>query len=510
MTQTLSLKLLPGEHWWGGVIHDGTAMPFGRAYYRRDLGKNLAGNQGQPLLLSSSGRFVWSEEPFWFEFSDGTLRVAGDGAVEQGEGHGDLGGAYRYVSQTFFPPTGTYPDLRLFTAPQYNTWIELQYDQTQEGVLLYAEGILAAGLPPGVLMIDDNWQEDYGSWVFHPARFPDPAAMVQRLHEMGFAVMLWTCPHVSPDSVLFRWLRMKGYLLREAGGDVAIRKWWNGYSAILDCTNDDAVAWYHAQLDMLMTEYGVDGFKLDAGDPEFYRADDLCARPTHPAGHCEAWGRVGLRYSLNEYRACWKLAGQPLVQRLRDKNHAWGADGLATLIPNGLAQGLVGYAFNCPDMIGGGEVNSFNASLGRLDQELVVRFAQCSALFPMMQFSAAPWRVLDAEHLAHCVDAARLHAALGEEIAEMARRAAVTGEPIMRHLAYQYPDGGYETVTDQFLLGEGILVAPVLVKGARSRTVLFPPGTWQGDDGSMVEGPCTLTVDAPLARLPWYRLVGNR
>lgn len=49
------------------------------------------------------------------------------------------------------------------------------------------------------------------------------------------------------------------------------------------------------------------------------------------------------------------MGGQPLVQRLRDRQHSWDLNGLASLIPNGLAQGLAGYAYICPDMIGGGK-----------------------------------------------------------------------------------------------------------------------------------------------------------
>ena len=48
-------------------------------------------------------------------------------------------------------------------------------------------------------------------------------------------------------------------------------------------------------------------------------------------------------------------------------------------------------------------------------------------------------------------------------------------------------------------------MASVLVQGAQERTIVFPPGTWRGDDGSVVQGPTTATVAAPLARLPWYR-----
>eukprot|EP00951_Prasinocladus_malaysianus_P025381 scaffold222419_cov31-Prasinocladus_malaysianus.AAC.2 len=76
--------------------------------------------------------------------------------------------------------------------------------------------------------------------------------------------------------------------------------------------------------------------------------------------------------------------GTHLAQRLCDKNHAWDESGLASLIPNGLAQGLAGYAFGCPDMIGGGQYSDFY-ELGTLrprldiDQELFVRYAQAAA-----------------------------------------------------------------------------------------------------------------------------------
>ena len=83
------------------------------------------------------------------------------------------------------------PDELLFTHPQYNTWIELMYDQNEEDILEYARAIIDNGYPPGVLMIDDNWQENYGIWKFSPRRFKDPKGMMDELHAMGFKVMLW-------------------------------------------------------------------------------------------------------------------------------------------------------------------------------------------------------------------------------------------------------------------------------------------------------------------------------
>ena len=448
--------------------------------------------------------FRSSEEPFVFQFEEGALAVAGTEELITGEGHGSLKGAFQYASRTFFPPASGIPEELLFTAPQYNLWIELLYEPTQEKVLQYAKDVLAQGMPPGVIMIDDNWHGPYGTWTFHSGKFPDPGRMVQELHNMGFKVMLWVCPFVSPDSLTFRELEPSGILLKDREGQTAIRKWWNGHSAVLDCTNPEAVKWIQDRLDALQREYGIDGFKLDAGDVEFYEADDRSYSITTPSGQCEAWAKVGLSYKLNEYRACWKLAGQPLAQRLKDKSHEWEGNGLDSLIPDGLAQGLLGYAYTCPDMIGGGEYMSFTSS--KLDQELFVRSAQCSALFPMMQFSAAPWRLLDEEHLRYCVEAAQLHDQFGSEILALAEHAAKTGEPIMRHMAYEFPDAGMENIQDQFMLGSSILVAPAVLKGMRSREVVFPEGTWRGDDGSMVEGPTTIQIDVPLSRLPYYRM----
>ena len=102
---------------------------------------------------------------------------------------------------------------------------------------------------------------------------------------------------------------------------------------------------------------------------------------------------------------------------------------------------------------------------------------------------------------------ALLHTRMGEEILALAKDAAHTGEPIVRPLEYEYPHQGYVDIIDQFLLGKKIIVAPVIEKGATKRSIHFPPGKWQGDDQSIVTGPVTLDVAAPLTRLPWYRKI---
>jgi alpha-glucosidase len=352
-------------------------------------------------------------------------------------------------------------------------------------------------------MVDDNWQQNYGQWDFKQNKFPDPKAMIASLHSDGFKVMLWICPFVHTNSETYAKLAERSLLLKDKSGAVALIKWWNGESALLDFTNPEAVDWFCARLDYLRSTYAVDGFKFDAGDSSFYK-EVVAALPMSPNMHSELYGRIGLRYPLNEYRAMWKMGGEPLAERLRDKDHSWSD--LRKLVPNMLLAGLMGYSFSCPDMIGGGEYKSFQAG-ATIDQDLVVRSAQCHALMPMMQFSVAPWRVLDEPHLKAVLKAVKIRQEHKDYILELARKSASTGEPVVRSMEYLFPHQGYERVNDQFLLGDRFLVAPVLEPGAHRREVIFPKGKWRGFDGNRYAGPARLSLAVPADELCYFEKV---
>ena len=192
-----------------------------------------------------------------------------------------------------------------------------------------------------------------------------------------------------------------------------------------------------------------------------------------PNGHSEAFARLGLDYPLNEYRATWKMGGQPLAQRLRDKNHDW-AD-LRMLIPGIVNQGMMGYAFTCPDLIGGGEYLSFRDAK-TIDEELIVRAAQVHALMPMMQFSAAPWRVLNPQNREIARQAALLHERMGPEILALARKAATSGEPIVRSLEYQFPNQDYGSLPISSCWERKSWLPPCWRRAPRNAQSFFPRG----------------------------------
>lgn len=508
---------LPGEVWYGAYTaqaFNGTPLekivfqPFPAEYGWKDLRYDNNSNQAAPLLLSNKGRYVWSDKAFAFSLHKGDLMLLSDSeALEARIGGSTLREAYLAAMRAHFPPSGRTPSETLFRVPQYNTWIELGHDQNQHDILRYARGIIENGFPAGVFMIDDQWTSGYGTLDFNKALFPDAKGMVDELHRLGFRVMVWVSPFITPDSPEYRSLySMDALVRRKDNGRPAMIRWWNGYSACLDLSKPSAAGWLRRKLDWLQETYGIDGFKLDAVDFDFYTSKSKVfpneESNADPNEQCWLYTQLAAEYELSELRASWKGGNIPVSQRLQDKGYSW--DDLQLIVPDMVSAGLIGLPFTCPDMIGGGLLSTFeNVDPDSFDQELIIRSAQAQVMMPMMQFSVAPWRILDREHLDICRAAAIRHSELGDEIFRMALQAAIDGEPIVRHMEYMFPAQGFETCRDQYMLGDKYLVAPVLEKGGR-RVVRLPKGTWVDDQGRTYKGGKAYTLQVALDRIPYF------
>lgn len=137
---------------------------------------------------------------------------------------------------------------------------------------------------------------------------------------------------------------------------------------------------------------------------------------------------------------------------------------------------------------------------------MIVRSAQIHALMPMMQFSVAPWKILSKENLEIVKDMAELHEKFGPYIMEYAREAAISGEPIVRHMEYSFPGEGFAECKDQFMLGDEYMVTP-MVTPENKRSVKLPKGTWQDDFGIIHKGGRIIEIEVPLNRLPYFEKI---
>ena len=101
-------------------------------------------------------------------------------------------------------------------------------------------------------------------------------------------------------------------------------------------------------------------------------------------------------------------------------------------------------------------------------------------------------------------DTVALRQQFADRFVKLAEECGRTGEPMIRNLEYAFPHCGYAGILDQFMMGDFLMVAPQIYKGATSREVAIPPGRWLADDGSVVTGPTNVVVDTPLSRLPHF------
>jgi hypothetical protein len=117
----------------------------------------------------------------------------------------------------------------------------------------------------------------------------------------------------------------------------------------------------------------------------------------------------------------------------------------------------------------------------------------------------------DDDSTAHWVRYAQLHMALAPTMRGLAQAAHDTGVSIWRPLAVEFPDDATAwPVADEVMVGPGVLVAPVQVMGATSRSVYLPEGTWfPWDGGPSVQGGTTVMAQAAVTEIPVYALAGT-
>jgi len=194
----------------------------------------------------------------------------------------------------------------------------------------------------------------------------------------------------------------------------------------------------------------------------------------------------------------------PVFTRMLDKDSVWGYDnGLKSMVTTLLQFGTVGYPFVLPDMVGG---NGYGSLPGR---ELYIRWLQVNVFMPAVQISFVPW-IYDDEVVEHARVMMELHAHYATLIVQLARDAVETGLPINRPIWWIDPaDQTALSIDSEFLLGDEILVAPVLEEGARVRDIYLPAGKWYDNiQDNVLEGPTWLySYQADLLTLPYFTKV---
>ncbi|CAL8070663.1 unnamed protein product [Orchesella dallaii] len=415
--------------------------------------------------------------------------------------------AHQLAMNTFFEkPTGI-PDETMMIRPFWSTWAEYHEGVTQELTLEYARRVISEGFSNSShIEIDDMWESCRGQEEFNPEKFPDPKAMIDEIKAMNLKVTAWVHPFINYECPLFNEGFNNGYFVKDTIGKTGISWWWQGtQTGVIDMTNPAATAWWIGRLRKIQEDFGLDSFKFDAGESLYLPAAHVLA------GDPNMWP---LDFTTKYVETCATFGGmietrvgrlnqrQPVFVRMLDKESRWGYNnGLKSMIPTLLHFGIVGYPFVLPDMIGG---NAYGTEIP--NKEMYVRWMQLNIFMPAVQFSIVPWKY-DSETVQICLDVLAKREMYRDEILAAARQAEQDGSPMNRPIWWVDPtDEITFTIDDAYMLGDNILVAPVVEEGAVSRDIYLPRGTWRSAVDSVVHtGPTWLrNYPAPLNVAPFF------
>lgn len=340
----------------------------------------------------------------------------------------------------------------------------------------------------------------------------DPKAMIDKMHADGLKCLLWIVPQYAQGELnlqspynLDQVARINKYVkehkecvMNADGTPYEIPHTWCIGSMVPDYSNPAAKQHWFDHFAYLK-EMGIDGFKTDGGEFIHDRTVKFYDGTTGMEGqnkYCEDYTKAFAEFVGEEGIVFSRAGGQKSpafsVIWAGDQESTWSE--FRSILKAGLSAGLSGV--NC----WGFDIAGFSGYLPTA--ELYLRAVQTAAFVPVMQwhsdpvsngrcdFSGAwqtndrsPWNMAAFHKDESLLEIARkqflLHYNLMPYLYNLMRESSETGVAPMRHLVTEFPgDERVYGTDDEFMLGDALLVAPVLEDYVSTRRLYLPKGRW--------------------------------
>lgn len=387
-------------------------------------------------------------------------------------------------------------------------------------------------IPASAIWTEDWWWGTMFTdlWAIDREAYPDFEDLNDEMHDRGFKHLGYFLPYFDIRNDVFTEIDANDWFVKRPDGSTYT---WNMSSGIasftvsqIDLTIPAAREfWIERYFAPAFEEMGFDGWMQDYSEytpPDAVFANGETGRSMHNR-YPNQWIEVAADYLAEADPSGDHVLfpraggigttafGGVTVTGDHNANYEQG-DGLPTSITVMLGLGLSGGA-----PLGGTDIAAYyglagEGGLSATDKDLYRRFVELGALQPIMRLhnGAVPFRHWtfddDAETLAHFKRYAVLHNRLFPYLYTVTAEARDRGLPVMRHLLLEYPDDPQAwNVHDQYLLGDRLLVAPVLEEDAVERTLYLPAGRWwHWWSGEPFTGPGEVTVPAPIGEIPLF------
>lgn len=488
-----------------------------------------------PLYMTAPVYHAHSQKGSCFLFYDNSY----DGEIEFGEQARVqfIGGGIHYYFILGAPEQALAQYTQLTGRPPMPPRWALGFHQSRWGyaseqdIRQVVDGFKQHDLPLDVVHMDIDYMDGFRVFTLDQQRYPDLKKMADDLHEQGIRLVTIIDPGVKIDD---------GYDVYQEGmaqqafcklpdGKTAVGLVWPGWSVFPDFTKPATRTWwgqYYARL----LDQGVDGIWHDMNEPASMSAFGDPTMP-RPMRH-DIEGRGGdHEEGHNLYGLTMALAGFEAQQQLRPERRPWlltrsgwagmqrytwlwsgdvgtGWDTLRMTLSLILGTGMSGVPYI------GSDIGGFT---GHADSELFTRWFQMSALMPFFRNHAArttprsePW-VYGEPTISICRRYLQLRQQLMPYIYSLSWQASQSGVPLVRPVFWVEPDNAeLFKVDDSFMLGDGLLVTPVLEEGAMERQIILPKGEWFDfwSEEKYIGGQ-QMSVSAALDTLPMFVRAGS-
>lgn len=448
------------------------------------------------------------EEATYGIFFDNSFRSYFDMGKEMGDRifFGAIGGQIQYY---FIPGENIKEVVKNYTAltgrmEMPPLW-SLGYQQcrfsyfSQEEVRELVKTFEEKDIPLDVVYLDIDYMDGFRVMTFKTPNFDDAAGLISDLKEKGIRTITIIDPGVKVDEEydVFKRGKEGNHFTKKLDGEMFIGAVWPGDSAFPDFSNNDCREWWKSELKKFISEHGMDGIWNDMNEPCVFNNDHKTMLETclHNSDngvieHKEFHNRYGFEMSK-----CSKEAQEELHPNERGfsmtratyaggqrYSSVWTGDNMSLWsqmrmsISMNANLGISGFSFVGNDVSGFGLDSS---------EELFIRWMEMGTFIPIFRNHSnmytrrqEPWAFGPrAEKIAK--KSIELRYELLPYIYDLYYISHKEGLPIFRPMIMEYEkDMNLLNMREQFMLGENMIVAPVLYEGERSKTVYLPKGIW--------------------------------
>lgn len=413
----------------------------------------------------------------------------------------------------------------------------------QEQVLNIAREYKKRNIPLDVIVIDYYHWLRCGDWKFDPEYFSDPGAMVKELHDMGIETMVSVWPQVDWRSENFEEMRQKGLLVKANSG-IDVQMLFHGNNVFMDATNPETREYVWNKCKENYASYGIKTFWLDEAEPEFTGYDFDNYR--YYEGTVSQTGNIYPREYSRLFYEGQKASGQEEIVNLvrcawagsqRYGALVWSGDIMSTYedfrkqICAGIHMGISGIPWWTTDIGGfhGGVTDDKDF------QELLIRWFEFGTFCPVMRIHGCrlpgkdiinksgekrEWTGADNEVWSYgeenygiMVKYINIRELIRNYTRSLMEEAHLKGTPVIRALFYEFPeDAVCWDITDSYMFGADLLVAPVCHKHHMERKVYLPKGAvWvNASDGKEYKGGTWHDIPAPVGTIPVFLRDGRQ